>query len=341
MKYGKPTLSAEQAQHQLRAAAKNLGQRRLPSDWPHFIDYAWKRFEPRTVIELLISDESSYEGHKAILFHGLCTWVACPHNRDGLRMHGMLLAGIEYLRRAEEMGRSAALGGSAMVADMLGRLSVIGADFYSDFYYPIGGIAQIVRSTTPGNFRRSLERRSGEIPTVIAMMQIFDFHAKHLGDGKRFYGASLGKGIKLQDEVHRAAKTPGGVNADNADKRWKTLYPSAALSYAASTILIDATRSLLDVIRLGEASYEVHGHLLQHWLARARYAADTILAGLPEPRFAQANADVLPNVAPEATPEPPFTAEEGGIITNSFDIQRTLKGRGWSEPVPRAEPKAH
>ncbi|MET0530468.1 MAG: hypothetical protein ABW003_19385 [Microvirga sp.] len=339
MKRREPPLSAKEAQQQLRAAAKSLGQRRLPSEWPRFIEYGWRRFEPRTVIELLVSDEPSYEGHKAILFAGLCTWVACPSKRDGLRMHGMLLVGIEQLRRAEELGRRAALGGSAMVADMVGRMSAIGPDFYSDFYYPIGGIAQVVRSTTPGNFRRSLERRSGEMLTIVAMMQIFDFHAKHLGDGERFYSASLGKGTKLQDEVHRAAKKSGGVNPDNADKRWKTLYASAALSYAASTIPVDATRNLLDVIRLGEGSYETHSHLLPQWLARARYAADTILTGLPESRFAQANAAILPDVATEPTPEPLFTANEQATITNSFNIRCTLKGRGWSDPVRRVNPK--
>lgn len=340
MKRREPPLSSEQAQQQLRAAAKSLGQRRLPSEWPRFIEYAWRRFEPRTVIELLVSDEPSYEGHKAILFSGLCTWVACPHKRDGLRMHGMLLVGIEQLRRAEALGRRAVPGGSAMIADMVGRMSTVGTDFYSDFYYPIGGIAQVVRSTTPANFRRSLERRSSDMLTVVSMMQIFDFHAKHLGDGARFYKASLGKGMKLQDVLHRAAKRPGVVHPDNADGRWKTLYPSAALSYAASTIAVDDRHSLLDAIRLGEAGYETHGHLLPQWLARARYAADTILAGLPEPRFAEANAEILPTVDPEPTPEPPFTADEQATITDSFDIQRTLKGRGWSAPVPRASPKA-
>jgi len=336
MKRSEPPLSAEQARQQLRAATQRMGQRRLPRDWPRFVEYAWTTFEPRTLIELLIAEEPSYEGHKAILFAGLCTWTACPHKRDGLRQHGMLLVGIEQLRRAEELGRQAAFDGGAMIGDMIGRLSSIGPDFYSDFYYPIGGIAQILRSTTPGNFKRSLERRSGEMPTLIAMMQIFDFHAKHLAGDERYYRASLGKGSELVEVVYRGAGKPGGVNRDNADKRWKNLYRTTALSYAASTIQLDEQRSLLDTIREGKASYEVHGRLLPHWLARARYAADAILAGLHEPRFAEANAAYLPSVVPEPTPEPPFSDEERAIITATFDIERIMKGRGWSEPVPRA-----
>ncbi len=62
MKRGEPPVSAEQARQQLRAATQRMGQRRLPSDWPRFADYVWTRFEPRTLIELLIADEPSYGG---------------------------------------------------------------------------------------------------------------------------------------------------------------------------------------------------------------------------------------------------------------------------------------
>jgi len=325
-----PRALVEGAWRQIYATDAKLHPNRLNPGAPRFIDYAWKTFDPRMVMAILTSEAPTYAALKPILFSGLCTWVVCPR-RDGLRQHGMLLTGIEHLRSAETDGRKVFAGrdmpGHELLGDILGRVRVLGQDFFSDFYYPIGGLAQVLRSTTPGNFRRSLTKHARDTLTIVTLMQIFDHHTKHLGNRALYYQASQGKGFELVRDLYRARGTQTGSSVEISKDRWKALGGNAALIYAASTIPESAGQSLLNAICAGEATYEKHGHLLRTWISRARYSAKFVLGGMFEPSLGHEQLALLPDLPSNPTPEPPFSEAERAQIEAEFKIAAILGAR--------------
>lgn len=292
---------------------------RLPPDAPRFVDYAWNEFNPKIVLNLLASGEPFYPALKPIRFSGLCSWVVCPQ-RLSLVRHGMLLVGIEHIRKAEVMGR-AVFKGEDLLGDIVGRVISLGQDFYEDFYYPIGGIGAVLKSTTPNNYRKSVYKRSSEITTAVALMEIFHFHSINCSSGSKYYKYSLRKGAELVEEIYRnMRRAEAGLAKDNVEKRWQKSALTAAMAYAASTIDADAERqrNLLDLIRAGEANYEDDGDLLPVWLARTRFAVQAILGRLHEPRFAKLIGEYLPSGDTEEIPDPVFSPNEKKLIKASF-----------------------
>ena len=150
---------------------------------PRFIDYTWNTFDEKQVIRVLTSEIQTYPALKPILFAGLCTWVVCPAKSD-LQQLGMLLVGIEHLHRAEMIGRGVFdnrnLPGHELLGDIYARVRVLGQDFFSDFYNPIGGLKRILLSTTPEEFLRTRAEHAEAARTAVSMMQIYDYHARYL-----------------------------------------------------------------------------------------------------------------------------------------------------------------
>ncbi len=329
-----PRVVIEDAWRSVQAYDAQHSTDRLAQDAPRFVDYAWKRFDPKTVLTVLMSEKPAYKALKPILFSGFCTWVVCP-KRIQLRQHGMLLVGIEHMRWAEVLGRAAFAGRDIpnhdLLGDIMGRLRALGQDFYSDFYYPIGGLAQVVRSTTPRNFERSLAHHSKDALAIVWIMQIYDYHAKNLGNKELYWPASGGKGYELVRVLESAQQDKLGINEKASERRWKSLKSSAALIYAASTIVADEGQSLFEAICAGEATFEEHGDHLASWIGRARYAAETILGELTTPEIGQTNAALLPDITPEPTPEPPLSTVEKERIEAAFNRETINKGRREAE----------
>ena len=333
---GDPRTLVEQAWRQIYATDADRHPYRLAPNGPRFIDYAWEKFDPKMVMTILISQEQTYPALKPILFAGLCTWMICP-NRPALRKHSMLLNGIRHLRAAELNGGKVFAGsdlpGQKLLGDILGRIRMLGQDFFSDFYYPIGGLTQVMQSTTPGNFRRSLIKHSEAARSAVSMMEVYDYHAKHLSDPKRFYEASEGKGYALVRVIRGRYRRQSGVSVELTEDRWRKLglYRTAALTYSASTLPLGEDDSLFDAMCAGTATFETHGHLLPTLIARARYATEVILKALPKPEIAQTNAGWLPDHNIEITPEPRLSTSEQKLVEAGFSKDAILGGRWLTE----------
>ena len=192
----------------------------------------------------------------------------------------MLLTGIEYLKDAEQTGRNLSsnfeIPGGDLFGDILGRLTVLGQDFYSDFYYPVGGLGQVLRCTSRAVFSRSIAHHTRFLNTVITMMKIFDFHAKKLSEPTVYYPASASKGYKLVKIINGNMHRETGVSIEISEQRWKESSSTCALIYAAHTVKDSNNVSLLELICRGEVNFETHGPFLENWLRRARYVSDEV-----------------------------------------------------------------
>jgi hypothetical protein len=156
------------------------------------------------------------------------------------------------------------------------------SDLYKDFYYPIGGLTAVAKSVPRAAFESTVQERSFETPTIPAMVSVFHFHSEKLRGSRKYHKASVNKArhavIKLSH--HRGKPT---VAPDNITKRWEKFRGNAALMYAASTLLVpdqenERRKTLFDAVRDGTANFEEHGHLVQEWIARARFVCQHVLA---------------------------------------------------------------
>lgn len=304
--------------------------RRFPSKLvagePRLIEYAWHHFDAKHVLHLL-GNEGHYNGHHRILFAGLCAWIICQGD-EWLRQESMLRAGIAEMCWAEALGKGAFA--SELLGETTGRLLYLGPDFYADFYHPVGGLARLVDALPAGELADRLFERSAEVETIVLLMQLFHFHADHLRR-PGFNKASLKKAAELTRAIFRDGprkKVEGAVGFDEARERWGLLNGTAALVYAASSLVLEDGRTLLAAIRNSEATWKDHGALLPRWLARAQYATNGILAHLWEPAPAALHAAYLPPIKPEPIEPPAFHSEEVTQITHAFDRKRLLKGLG-------------
>lgn len=301
---------------------------------PSFIDYAWQKFDTKTVIEVLLDDHATYRAQKPILFSGLCAWVISSHDLSLCR-NAMLLVAIEHIKRAEKLGRTAYKEYDApngkILGDIFGRLRWLGDGFYEDFYYPIGGLATIVDCFSVDGFRKCSERRATDLKISIAIMQIFDHHAKHLNNSELYYAASESKAYELIRLIHGQRNSDFGIGIEKFERIWKQSRGAAALIYAASTIMTGEGESLLDKICKGSVSYENEGDYLINWVRRARYASNTILNKTTVRDIVSINAASSPgslaDAMAEATPDPTFSDAEVQIIESEFNMKKILGAR--------------
>lgn len=75
---------------QLEAIYEKTSPSYLTADWPRFSNYAWDNFDPKTVIDILLSNKQTYEPLRDVLFSGLCSWTVAPNDED-LTKNAMML----------------------------------------------------------------------------------------------------------------------------------------------------------------------------------------------------------------------------------------------------------
>lgn len=300
---------------EISAAYRKMFPSKLDAQQPSLIEYAWRNFDAKRCLRILVSSEPSYKLHKDLIFSALCSWVVCPH-RNGLRRHGMVLVAIEAMCRNEVLGQ-AAFPENLLLGDLLGRLSPEYWDFYEDFYYPVGGLKTLIKSTSPETYRASIENRSSDVPFVSGLMSVLHYHADNLRGKRPYLKASLNKAAPTTKAVYGIGSRSGWA-ADNLDNRWQKLKGTVALSYAALSIEIGEGRTLLDAMREGEASYADHGQHLSEWLGRARYVTAHVLAPMAKPDAARIAESYLPDFEDRPFPPRAFTAAEESKMRKGF-----------------------
>lgn len=278
-----------------------------------FIDYAWKNFDPHEVINILAQPGDSYFAHKDILYEGLCAWIADPKNPT-LPQHGMVLRTAIHLDAAEKFGRDR-FGGVGQIGDIYIRTNIVGAEFFEEIYYPIGGILRISRSLSRAGYRAKLTKRSKGLRHAIRVLAIYHHHVDHLSVQKIFRKPSLNIAAGLVSEIDPLGdKLPG----ERAIKDyWSAYKKSVALGYAADTIEVEQGKSLLDLILASKSTWRKHCDFVPLWFGRTRYIAEHILSQCAETETATSTLQEIPEVLPIKFSSPKFTEQQ----TNNIELR--------------------
>ncbi|TNC06261.1 hypothetical protein FF100_34765 [Methylobacterium terricola] len=287
----------------------------------NFFDYAWDKFDILEIISILCSEDKSYFGHKEVLYAGFITWMICDYNTKMIR-NSMSLTASLCLDSAERAARDK-YNNIGQLGDIFVRMFLIGPDFFNQIYYPIGGVLQIARTTSRRTFRKQLAKESLRKICANEVIRIYHHHVDNLSHDKQFGKPSLNKAAPLVWEVSGLSQElPAGRKIKTA---WYLANKSAALSYAASSIIVDKDKTLFEAICEGNSTWRKHGKYFDEWFGRARYAVEHILMNSSEQNTAKDNLYLVSHVDPipfANKPYPQIYAEE---IARTFKIKKVRK----------------
>lgn len=241
----------------------------IPGKPGDLLDKAWKQFDPRYSIGILLDSRDSFTGHKEVLFSGLCAWVASPNDSRIIR-HAMVIQSAQLMASAEDRVMEMMASGETMAifVDFAVRLQALGIDYLNEIYYAFGGADSILNAPSDRSLRARLKRQGQKLADALTLVDIIHYVQENLATPE-YRPASLNTARKL---VHRVGGTRGDRQCDTI---WREFRPSLALAYAASSLWLRGG-SLLDRIIKGRASFRTHGKLLPEWLARAKHAEQII-----------------------------------------------------------------
>ncbi|WP_210485395.1 hypothetical protein [Microvirga antarctica] len=295
-----------------------------------FVEYAWNKFDARHVVDILMSKEPSYHGHKDVLFAGFCAWVVATSERQDIVKSTMALRTLEIIR-TEESNVPERLLAYPVLVDIYVRLIRIGSDFFQDIYYPIGGIGRLITSPSRSSMKRSLKKRRSGVRSVVTMMEITHYCIVELTNGDVYREPSYNAAFTIidvlskaeavaQKDIVRKPKSEQYLRSRSL-KIYRNFYEGQmCLLYAASSIQVKPNRSLLDQILAGDANWENEGHLLPEWIARSNFGYDVILSALGDRELSKADADLVQKLLADlgASPiQPPVIQEQMQLAIGS------------------------
>lgn len=315
------TAVSEFAQNYKTFFEKLIAESTLSDNTPRLSEYGLGHFDPKIVIERLLTRERTYFALKDILFAGLSAWTVSPGTLD-LASDAMVLAGVSRLADLEEELQSK-LPKDPILPEIIARLTGPGIDFYRDFYYPAGGSRRVLQTRSPKLLSDALVESSKEIPFAIDMMRVLHYHALNLQDRSLFRPASIESGSVAVSALRKLEATKT-LTPNNCKKKSSRFRASETLLYAAHTIKLgDST--LLGHLQNGRATFKEHGHLLENWIARAVYIASHIVAPMYSSKSAREQTAFLPDISPTSLEAPDLGSGGEKVVRDSFAIKTRKK----------------
>jgi len=280
----------------------------------NFMDFAWD-FQPKLVIEQLLTEDEAFSGENSVLFAGICSWIVFPDNLNFIRQ-AMMHKGRLKLREAEREGRKMFPDNRAF-GEMAGRMFIPGMPFYELFYFPVGRSLSWTQLSSREELRAGLKGQSRYVKTICDLMRVYHWHAHNLRSDGKHEQASLDKGAKILAVLKESKQNESVQKGEKTvERHWHKLGPTAAFIYAASSIDINESTNLLDLILSNRVSHSRHRRELDLWLGRARYAACDIIEHIAEPKYARTAMSYLPQGSKCEIPVPEFSADDQQAIEN-------------------------
>lgn len=293
-----------------------------------FYQHAWSDFDLPQVCGILCHPNSSFKGHKYVLTAALCSWILDPGRRQTAggreeqseghkgttRKRAIALAVAELLSNAERRSVKNALH-SRFTANRYARITSVSPAFFTELYYPIGGLRTIMRSPTRVWLRKKLSRYRQSIYLSITLAAVEHCHFQAMNAGRTLERASLSKSATLVGIVLAASRNQDAPLADKVDTyHYRYVAKSLPFLYAAQSIDLPDGRSLLDAMMDGDWKIANDDAIASRWFGRALYWVQTVIA--PQRRSADDElvAKSLVGVIPESFDPPAYVSDYRGLV---------------------------
>lgn len=293
-----------------------------------FYHHAWNSFDLAQVCGILCHPNSSFKGHKYVLTAALCSWTLDPgrrqtsdsqdkqheQSRGTTRKRAIAIAVAELLSTAERISVKNALH-SRFIVNRYARVTAVSPAFFSELYYPIGGLRTIMRSPTRSWLRKKLSRYRQSIYLCVTLAAVEHCHFQSVNAGKTLEKASLEKSATLVGIVLAASRSQDAPTANNIDTyHYRYVAKSLPFLYAAQSIDLPDGRCLLDAVIDGDWKTANDDEIALRWFGRALYWAQTVLA--PQRRSADDEliTKSLAGVVPQPFEPPTYVSNYSNLI---------------------------
>lgn len=282
---------------------------------PRFVQYAWDRFDPLTVANLLLSLDDAHADHRRVLGRAFRVWAVAPHQpkliRDAIeRTAADILVTIE---------RGLANGNAGPSRDRAASLSRH-APFFNEIYYPIGGADVLLKARSPDAIRVSIRRASRGIEQTVYMTGVAHYRVSHPDfDASRFAEPSRARASEVLRGITHPWQPAPPLEGRRARSYWYQFLPALAFIYAAADIRRARGRPLLESLCDGDPPEDGDGY--REWFGRAKFVQEAILARMADPRHTDLAFLDLSGLGVESVrfDPPPFAPPDRERISRSFE----------------------
>ncbi len=287
-----------------------------PDDEPPFgFVNLLEEYDAPAAIALLNQKAPSFYGHKEATFHAFCAWAVAPLEED-VRFDFIGIAIKELLAEAERKAANLNLG-SNTATDMIARYYFAGSQFIWNIYTAFQGAASF-RSFGSGDYvAEHLAPLEAQFNSIVKLLTCLHYVSSNRVNSHKKPSVNLG--MRFLD------KLPGQQTRSStaAYEIWGDIKDNAALIYAASSIKVTPTETLLSVILKGELNYSRDYRFFRTWIRRAKYYCDTTLSKMSEELY-EANSVPLAGVEPQ---EFSFTLKEEELKIANDLINRSMNSK--------------
>lgn len=303
----------------------------LPIKKGEFKKSVWDDFDPIIVANILLDNRNSYYFHKSILFDAYMAWMICPESVK-LIQASIVLATLRGISRKEDKFKNLIQEIGALV-DWYIRFHEIGFDFFTEIYYPIGGVRAFSRAPARFALRRRIAKNRNAVKTIVSVMEICHYVGSII-QPKNGRSPSISGAMAIFDSMKEGGEEFGSVRASSHAKllkgralndQLKSRRKTVALLYAAESIYFDQyDASFLDLILDGNISYRDGISVFPALIGRARYICYNIIPKIAEDYqksgrdIAGEGLSVLPIVDELEVSVPELTEQERNEVHQRF-----------------------
>jgi hypothetical protein len=223
---------------------------------------------------VLLSPKSFY-GHKSLVFAGLKGWLLGSHNLVSSR-HAIASAVSDRIAKAEKLKPGSGTTMSAFV-----RVNRKYSPFFEQVYDHIGGMAAIRKALLNAakmDDSRRLARK--QIPHLVAIASILDFHARELASDPKTFGVP--NIIKAGSAAHWLMDPDKSKKLGDATiwEYWRAHARALPLLYSASLIQLETGETLLERLLANKLSLKEASPTFELWFSHAKHFSDHVISHL-------------------------------------------------------------
>lgn len=288
-----------------------------------FATYFVKGFNQRSGTGVLLSPSPFFPGYREAVTVGLLTRIFDPSNHL-LTQNVMRSAVLRRLQLAE--AKSYKKYGASLSTDFQARHVLLGAQFFTELYYPLGGIEGLRKTPSSTDLKAQIKQAKQRITNVVWIAKLFHA-ARHAQMFKAYCQppsllGALDVSEALLDRNTRRTLADGSrlQSRRSLETAWSSYRKSVPLVYAATHVTIGTT-TIADNYLNGNLTTRIAPEVVDEWLSKARYFRHNILAHAADRSLYRETGIHLLKGRCQPIPDPALTDQESEAVRIRFSGQ--------------------
>jgi hypothetical protein len=252
---------------------------------------------------------------KRIIFAGLIGWILASRDYKFSR-HNIRIELAKCIKELERKHKNPELVGALAEAS----LNLI--------YRRVGGMAGLleeIRASENISKKRKLATR--QIPYIVAIAHIWDFHVRVLRGQKKYGFPNLEDAARICHEMvtlqsGKPAKPPKGDQIRNV--HWAEHRAAIAYLFAADCIVLDDGKTFLDLMLSNKLTYKKAKDKLSEWFGYAGYFSAEVLSKSKVQNIPDLGLSTMASIKP---PAKTLSEAQVATIKKSFGEQKPSERR--------------